>query len=123
MAKFYCPPFTSFSEANQILGNRTQKKIANNTLLVRLNENEIAVRLHYTDVVTFLRDGKIRLNSGGFWTATTKERINHCLNFGFRVYQQDFNWYLRTPLGFQPFTDGMEFLPTTAFRSIPGIQA
>lgn len=37
---------------------------------------EYAVVLHDTDVVTFKHDGRIILNSGGFVTYTTADRMN-----------------------------------------------
>jgi hypothetical protein len=78
----------SYQEADEQLTGRCHKrrKIANNTWLERRSTNfdsdiedpddEIAVRLHNTDVVTFRRDGAITLNTGGWFTVTTKERIN-----------------------------------------------
>jgi hypothetical protein len=54
------------------------KPIGNNTRLIALDEN-IAIRLHETNIVIFAPDGTITLNSGGWRTPTTKERINDAL--------------------------------------------
>jgi hypothetical protein len=51
------------------------KPIANNTRIFARGE-DFAVRLHDTDVVTIHRDGTYTLDSGGWLTVTTKERIN-----------------------------------------------
>ncbi len=58
---------------------RNSRPIANNTRLeMRGNTygDDIAVRLHGTDVVTYHADGTITLNTGGYWTVTTRDRIN-----------------------------------------------
>lgn len=61
---------------SQLTGrSRNSRKLANNTVAIR-REHSIAVRLHQTDVVTFYADGRITLNSGGYRTRTTKDRIN-----------------------------------------------
>jgi len=54
--------------------NKTSRKIANNTYLQRRG-NGIALRLHDTDVVTYYHVS-IVLNTDGFWTNVTKDRIN-----------------------------------------------
>ena len=46
-----------------------------NTIAVRRGEN-IAIQLHSTDVVTYRPDGSIVLDSGGWRTPTTKDRMN-----------------------------------------------
>lgn len=53
-----------------------RRKIANNTYLERLVDNSIAVRLHATDVVVIFPDDVVVLNSGGWRTKTTKDRLN-----------------------------------------------
>jgi hypothetical protein len=52
------------------------------------------LKLHATDVITWTPDGKIILNSGGYRTHTTKDRMNGFLPAGIRVYQKNFNWYI-----------------------------
>lgn len=54
-----------------------RKLLQNNTYLYKRDENAYAVQLHLTDVVTIRRDGTFVLNSGGWRTPTTKERINN----------------------------------------------
>lgn len=53
------------------------KPIANNTRLYRHDEQQCyAIRLHQTDVVTFHDDGRVTLNSGGWNTVTTRDRMS-----------------------------------------------
>lgn len=73
---------------------KESRKIANNTYLKRRGE-DIALLLHQTDVVTFKPNGDIVLNSGGWRTPTTKERINIGLvHTDYMVWQERGVWYL-----------------------------
>lgn len=49
---------------------------------------------HHSPVVVE-QDGRYRLDSCGYMTSTTKERINRRLPYGFRLYQEDFEWYIK----------------------------
>lgn len=69
------------------------RKVANNTYLHRVGD-DIAVRLHETDVVTFHADGTATLNTGGWFTMTTKDRINHWLPAGIRLESNRGRWFL-----------------------------
>lgn len=76
-------------------GKRLTKRVANNTLEVNYEDGKRAIRLHNTDVITF--DGnKITLNSGGWHTRTTMERINRYLPENYRLITQSYEWYLIT---------------------------
>ena len=55
-------------------------KIQNNTYLQRRGESVIALCLHDTDVLTWYQDGRIVVNPGGYYTVTTKDRINGYLS-------------------------------------------
>jgi hypothetical protein len=52
------------------------KPLENNTRLFRRSEDCLAIRLHDTDVVTVFADGRIALDSGGWRTMVTKDRIS-----------------------------------------------
>ena len=51
------------------------KPLENNTRAIMRGEN-VAVRLHQTDILTFSPDGAVTYNSGGWRTVTTKDRMN-----------------------------------------------
>lgn len=97
---------TSWDEANWVLRNaRTGKlvptrKVANNTYLVRRMSGAIVVRLHDTDVVTYHghHGSSITLNSGGWLTATTRERMNYYTPSGIEVFPRRGRWYVTTAL-------------------------
>lgn len=52
------------------------KIIARNTFRYAAPDGAEVTRLHATDVVTRLPDGRVKLDSGGWRTITTKDRIN-----------------------------------------------
>lgn len=72
------------------------RKVANNTYLERRG-NDIAVRLHATDVVTFHADGTATLDSGGWLTVTTKARMNEYLPGGISLGSVKGRWYFMYP--------------------------
>jgi hypothetical protein len=56
----------------------------------------MGVKLHDTVVVEFRKDGTVRLNTGGWLTVTTKDRINSHLPDGFgHLYSNKGTWYYR----------------------------
>lgn len=71
---------------------------------------------HRTAIVIVNADRTIRLDSGGWKTATTKLAMNQASNqdeLGFEVFQRDFAWIVRWQGREIPFTDGMvlDFVP------------
>lgn len=70
-----------------------------------------ALQYHSTDVVTAYPNGSVKLDSGGWITSTTKERINRYLPIG-QLYQKKFGWFIAMPDGEQvEFRDGMTITP------------
>jgi len=61
-----------------------------NTYLESRGPDAFAVRLHATDVVTIHRDGTYTLRTNGWFTVTTKDRINGWSPA--RVYSEDGTW-------------------------------
>jgi hypothetical protein len=85
----------TFEEADYALGSRKSRIIANNTRLVRRHVWSIALQLHSTDIVTWDRDGSIELETGGWNTVTTRERINRAI----RRYDDAPSWCVGTDRG------------------------
>jgi len=83
----------NYRQANELLTGRCKesRKLANNTYLMRQND-DIVVRLHETNIITFKPDGKVVLSSGGWLTPTTKNRLNDYA--GVNVYQDKGQWYI-----------------------------
>jgi hypothetical protein len=95
----------TYPNCQEILAKRESKKLANNTYLYR-KDNVFCVKLHNTDVVTIYDDDRQSINSGGYLTKTTKDRIN---TFSFAsVFQERGLWFLRQNNEKIPFFDGIE---------------
>ncbi len=101
---------TTYADLDAKLTGRCSqsRKVANNTYAERRGD-DIAIRLHATDVVTFHRDGTITLNTGGWVTVTTKARINDYLPGGLALRSVKGRWYLHYFAdGFEtPYADGI----------------
>tara|TARA_B100000949_G_scaffold233687_1_gene250731 strand:+ start:246 stop:965 length:720 start_codon:yes stop_codon:yes gene_type:complete len=89
--------------------NRESRKYANNTYWQRRGEN-IALKLHNTDIVTLYPTGDMTLNTGGWYTVTTKERINRVLPRVFYLHQEKGRWFVVNRLDDETyvFMDGMK---------------
>lgn len=87
----------NYNEADRQLVGRCQesRKLENNTYLRRRDDGVIAVRLHNTDVITFFEGGPTVLNTGGWKTVTTKDRMNKHAD-GVSIRQRDGVWYVTT---------------------------
>jgi len=70
----------NYQEASEVLGNRDSRRLKYATLLVRRGK-DIAVKFHSTDIVTYHEDGSITLDSGGWLTRTTRNRMNEFTPF------------------------------------------
>ena len=96
---------TSYGEAERILGHRESKKLGNNTYLERFDDDTIVIKLHSTYVVTYCKNGDVILDSGGWQSKTTKDRINKYSPVG--VHQKKREWFL---------DDGREFFDRIIVR-------
>ena len=67
---------TLYSELSERVGKRKSRKVANNTYVEVLEDGIIGVRLHKTHVVTAYESGEFVLDTGGWLTITTRDRIN-----------------------------------------------
>ena len=57
-----------------------------------------SIEVYYHDTMVVYVSGKyLTLNTGGYYTATTKLRMNQTsnqYNLEYRVFQKDFNWFV-----------------------------
>jgi len=102
----------SYNRAAEFLNSRDSRNVSGvrGTSINRIGEHKIAMYYHNTPVVIWEPDG-VTLSSGGYYTYTTKARINQGLKeTGLSVYQHRGDWYLHQMDGniVQPFTDGMK---------------
>ena len=70
---------TSYTEAETFLeGGRdaSWRTIGHNTVVHRLSDGSIAILYHSTNVVVYHQDGRIVFRTGGWYSVTTKVRLN-----------------------------------------------
>lgn len=93
MAKLTTTPKT-YAQAVAALKGKESKKIGNNTWLEfhTVSMPYVCVRLHRTNIVTFYADGRIMLNTGGWTTPTTKDRINQFISGN--VWSRKGEWFI-----------------------------
>lgn len=92
----------NYKEAKETFETTRRRKLENNTYLTKTEEG-YGIRLHNTVVVELLKD-RVILNSGGWKTLTTKDRIN-----GYspsRIFQRDHIWFVGSED--TPYFDGIE---------------
>ena len=73
---------------------------------MRGQDSMVNVVLYNTTIMKFFRDGVV-LNSGGWKTNHTKNCMNDNLPEGYKVFQKNFEWFIRTPEGDLRFEDNM----------------
>jgi predicted glycosyl hydrolase (DUF1957 family) len=74
---------------NKDRGKPTENR---NTVVVKVNDTTYGIKLYNTVVVNIHQDGTYTLNTGGWQTVTTKDRINNYSPA--RVYQRNGEWYM-----------------------------
>lgn len=103
-----------YTEARAALDQRSRlgysglrrRKLGYETYLLEHGDSTISVVHYATPIVTYFPDGTVELNTRGWMTVTTKERLN--LFSPVQVYQRDHVWY---------FGDGTYYHDGTRFGS------
>lgn len=98
----------NYSEAVKMVRgkrNADRRKVGNNTYAEILPNGSVGILLHSTYVVKINPDNTYTLNSGGWQTLTTKDRINQYSPK--RIYQRNFDWFVKINDKEYPFIDGM----------------
>ena len=98
----------TYNEAiNMVRGKRNAKrrKVGNNTYAEILHDNSVGIMLHSTYVVKIHPDNTYTLQTGGWQTLTTKDRINQYSPV--RVYQRKYEWFVKINNKEYPFMEGM----------------
>jgi len=72
--------------------NRSKRKIDNNTTAYIEYDGSVSVELHSTKVVVLYPNGLVKLQTGGWMTPTTKDRMNRYSPV--RVTQRKGEWYV-----------------------------
>jgi len=106
---------STFKELKQIAQTR-KRKLGNNTYLVVRDDGGYGVRFHDTQVVVHYPD-RVVLNSGGWYTRSTKLRFNQYSDI--RVYSKAGVWYAYDNYGTEKnfaYTDELTFFSWRAIQ-------
>jgi len=87
------------------------KTVANNTRSFKYPDGTICIVLHQTVIVTQHPDGSATFNTGGYWSPTTRARMNDFCPPGWTIFQRSGKWFAShardEPGTVRPFEDGM----------------
>ena len=89
--------------------NRPTEK--RNTRIVRTSKHSIGIKFHKTIIIDYFDDGRIRLDTGGWKTCSTRERMSYWQN-EFSVYSMNHIMYLEFRKNRYLFEDNMILFPS-----------
>ena len=92
----------TFSKLENLLGSRLHRNFGCNTTIERESDSTIIVRYHGNTIARYWQDGLVYLTNAGWYTSTTKERLN---SLGASIYQKNWVWYEASGEG-EPWTPG-----------------
>jgi hypothetical protein len=107
-AKMACV-YTTYESLTNYLDSKVSKKIGNNTWVERINPFEIGIKLHSTYILIFDPTDVITVNTNGWESNTTKDRLNQFLGCrGVYIRQKKGTWYIHGSNGVYPYLDGTQ---------------
>ncbi len=90
------------------------KMLDHNTVQYSVGNN-VFIRLHDTDIISYIGNREIILSSGGWKTMTTKDRLNKFVRKGVMIYSDKGLWYIMDKYGNKSeFYDGIAL--TTSWK-------
>ena len=105
---------------NFALSNKSDWRGSNTVVEYNSNTNCSSVYLHGHQIATLDHNtNAVKLDSCGYETVTTKSRLNAILEevkYGCRVFQKNFDWFVRYNNQTQSFFDGMILLDTDSLE-------
>lgn len=104
---------TKAEQLHGLTGYVSARKVAHNTIERTMPDGTRIIRLHLTDIVTIFPNGVIEINSDGYQTSTTKDRINTYIGPCWSLFQEKGRWYLyrRMDSTKHAYKDGSRLLP------------
>ena len=98
-------------QMNRAISNKVDWSSSNTRVEYNNSTNCSSIYLHGQQIATVSHNtNALKLSSCGWQTVTTKSRLNAILdeiNYGCRVFQKQFDWYLSTNNQTVDFWDGM----------------
>ena len=98
-------------QINRAVVNKNDWSNSNTVVDYNSNTNCSTVVLHRTAIAVYDHNTQaLKLNTGGWYSVTTKSRLNAILSevmYGAGVFQKNFNWFLSYNNQTHNFNDGM----------------
>ena len=74
------------------------------------NEKYLEVVHHVTPIISYNKlTGEMTVTTGGWYSPTTKDRLNAYNSMGLSFFTEKGDWYVKDRTDTYPFTDGMIF--------------
>ena len=107
-------------QMNFAISNKGNWAGSNTTVRYNENTNCSQVLLHGHHICTFDHNTQaVKLSSCGYETVTTKSRLNAILEevkYGAKVFQKNFNWFVKYQNQTANFFDGMILIDTNSLE-------
>ena len=98
-------------QMNNAISNKVDWNSSNTRVEYNNNTNCSTIVLHRTAIAVYDHNTQaVKLNTGGWYSNTTKSRLNAILSevkYGCSVFQKNWNWYVSFNRQTQDFIDGM----------------
>lgn len=88
----YPSSIRNFDTATEYLGSKDDRPLPGRATRIQRRGDDIVIHYQATDVVTYKPDGTTILDSGGWRTPTTKQRMNDYANAG--IFQHKGIWFM-----------------------------
>lgn len=109
---------------NQIQKFRNPNKgklIENKTRLWMDHEKTIYIKHHETNILALYPDGRVRLSNGGWYSRTTKSRMNSYLPSDVRIFSKNGEWVVELNRKWYEFENGMIINTSTNTTNTPSV--
>ena len=87
------PVIKTFAQAKRVT-KRSNIHLHGRSTDLHLHLESAAICYHWTDIVTHFANGYTIISNGGYYTSTTKAKINEYAPYGIRVYQKNYQWFI-----------------------------
>ncbi len=118
--------YMNYNSLRQFLDLKPSRKLGHNTIvhMVRVldspEQDQVAVKYHGTNIIKIDPENVVTLNTGGWETNTTKDRLNQFLSCrDAYIFQKNHVWYIKNRHETIEYKDGMQILPDGHFY-VPG---
>jgi hypothetical protein len=108
MSNLSLPRIRCLGHCLDVLDGRSQRKIGYETTMFDEPEyGRICIRHHNTIIIEYHHGGSIVLRNGGYYSVTTKARLNRMTPFRIDGSNLDCDWEVTTSIDSAKFQNGM----------------